>query len=414
MDIVGSGSVTLDPAGGIYNEGTAVQLTAVAAGGWEFSGWSGGGLSGSANPETVVMSADTTVTATFTADGVTASQLEVSGHDIDSSGEVSVFLNGNFVANLTPGGNNELNGGDVLPLDPLDMQAGVNTLEFIQNTAGFTWGVTGIGVMTPPPPPPPPPEAELTVDVVDTGRYGNHYGSDEHEVSLFATFTGVGTSTYYLQVTGFDIDYVDELSVRVNGTLIGDLSQGPNLGLNAGDVFTLTPDLLVEGVNSMEFRVKTVGWTWGVTNLGILTTMPEPNIVALIVGVPDTGQYGNNYGSNEHPMSLTATFEGAGVSVYELQVTGYDIDYVDEVAVYINGSFLAHLQTGPDNSHNGGDAFTLDPALLLEGENTIQFRQRTAGYTWGVKDLAVVIPTATPPPDPLVISLTVDEVDNGE
>ena len=66
VDTVGSGSVTLDPAGGTYNEGTAVQLTAVADSGWEFSGWSGGGLSGSTNPETVVMSANETVTATFT------------------------------------------------------------------------------------------------------------------------------------------------------------------------------------------------------------------------------------------------------------------------------------------------------------------------------------------------------------
>ena len=37
----GSGSVTLDPAGGSYADGTSVQLTAVPATGWHFVGWTG-------------------------------------------------------------------------------------------------------------------------------------------------------------------------------------------------------------------------------------------------------------------------------------------------------------------------------------------------------------------------------------
>jgi len=61
----GQGSVTLDPAGGVYNEGTTVTLTANPASGWEFSGWSGA-LTGSTNPTTVAMDADKSVTATFT------------------------------------------------------------------------------------------------------------------------------------------------------------------------------------------------------------------------------------------------------------------------------------------------------------------------------------------------------------
>jgi cyclophilin family peptidyl-prolyl cis-trans isomerase len=61
----GQGSVTLDPAGGVYDEGTTVTLTANPASGWEFSGWSGA-LSGSTNPATLAMNADKSVTATFT------------------------------------------------------------------------------------------------------------------------------------------------------------------------------------------------------------------------------------------------------------------------------------------------------------------------------------------------------------
>jgi hypothetical protein len=65
VNIVGNGSVTLDPASGPYVAGTEVELTAVAATDWEFSGWSGD-LSGDMNPTTITMDSDKMVTATFT------------------------------------------------------------------------------------------------------------------------------------------------------------------------------------------------------------------------------------------------------------------------------------------------------------------------------------------------------------
>ncbi|MBC7250951.1 MAG: hypothetical protein H5T62_11770, partial [Anaerolineae bacterium] len=70
VNVVGSGSVTLDPPGGTYVEGTEVTLKAKPASGWEFSGWSGD-LSGDANPASITMDSDKTVTATFVATGDT-------------------------------------------------------------------------------------------------------------------------------------------------------------------------------------------------------------------------------------------------------------------------------------------------------------------------------------------------------
>ena len=64
VNTTGSGSVTLSPSGGTYNAGTLVQLTAVPATDWVFTGWSGD-LSGAANPATLTMDANKTVTATF-------------------------------------------------------------------------------------------------------------------------------------------------------------------------------------------------------------------------------------------------------------------------------------------------------------------------------------------------------------
>jgi uncharacterized repeat protein (TIGR02543 family) len=64
VNVVGSGSVSLDPDQALYDSGTVVELTAVANAGWQFSGWSGD-LTGSTNPAGITMDGDKTVTATF-------------------------------------------------------------------------------------------------------------------------------------------------------------------------------------------------------------------------------------------------------------------------------------------------------------------------------------------------------------
>ena len=64
VNTVGQGSVTLNPPGGVYDDGTVVTLTAVPNSGWKFDNWSGD-LTGSANPDTITMNANKTVTANF-------------------------------------------------------------------------------------------------------------------------------------------------------------------------------------------------------------------------------------------------------------------------------------------------------------------------------------------------------------
>jgi len=62
---VGNGAVTLDPEGGVYDEGTVVTLTATPDEDWGFGEWSDD-VMGSQNPAVIVMDGDKTVTATFT------------------------------------------------------------------------------------------------------------------------------------------------------------------------------------------------------------------------------------------------------------------------------------------------------------------------------------------------------------
>ncbi len=65
VTVVGSGTVAKNPDQATYGHGTSVELTANAATGWTFSGWSGA-ATGSTNPVNLVMDANKSVTATFT------------------------------------------------------------------------------------------------------------------------------------------------------------------------------------------------------------------------------------------------------------------------------------------------------------------------------------------------------------
>ena len=60
----GEGTVSLNPAGGTYDEGTSVSLSAAPAAGWTFAGWVGA-VNGSRNPATVNMTGHKVVTASF-------------------------------------------------------------------------------------------------------------------------------------------------------------------------------------------------------------------------------------------------------------------------------------------------------------------------------------------------------------
>jgi hypothetical protein len=64
MQLVGNGVITPSAGTHPYLAGAQVELRAAPAAGWTFAGWDGA-VTGSANPTSLVMDADKTVTATF-------------------------------------------------------------------------------------------------------------------------------------------------------------------------------------------------------------------------------------------------------------------------------------------------------------------------------------------------------------
>ncbi|RLA52862.1 MAG: hypothetical protein DRR42_06365, partial [Gammaproteobacteria bacterium] len=90
--------------------------------------------------------------------------------------------------------------------------------------------------------------------------------TDQNETQFLTTFVSTG-SDLVLSVTGYDIDLPDEITVYLNGAPLGNLSTGPNNGLNGGDVFVIPASAQQPGNNQVLFVEQTSGWTWGVTDL---------------------------------------------------------------------------------------------------------------------------------------------------
>jgi uncharacterized repeat protein (TIGR02543 family) len=89
--------VTVDPDQPTYTHGTEVELTMGAVDpGWTFTGWSGGGCSGT-DPCTVTMNADTTVTANFTEDTYTLDLAILGNGSVGIAPEQATYTYGTVV-----------------------------------------------------------------------------------------------------------------------------------------------------------------------------------------------------------------------------------------------------------------------------------------------------------------------------
>ncbi len=316
---------------------------------------------------------ETVLTAVFENTGVNL-ELSVNGYDIDYVGEVAVSLNGSFMGFLTAGPDNGLTAGDTFYIPVLQQIPGTNNIEFREQIAGYKWGIKDLLLST------YQNDAVLIPDVADSGTYGN-YGNNPYKSSVFFVFEYTAVDME-LSVNGFDIDYVGEVAIYLNGTLVGYLSAGPNGELTTGDTIFIPASQQIPNTNVIEFRVQTAGFTWGVQDL-LLSTFQ--NDVALVPDDADGGAYGN-YGHNPYKSSVIAIFENTGVDM-QLSVNGFDIDYTGEVAVYLNGTFVAHLSMGPNGGLTTGDTFFIPATQQISGSNVIEFRVSVSGYTWGVQDL---------------------------
>src|SRR5204863_390837 len=98
---VGQGSVAKSPDQASYDHCNTVQLTATPATGWHFAGWSGA-ATGTANPVSVTMDGNKTVTATFAINTYTITASAAANGTITPSGAVSVNHGADQSFTITP------------------------------------------------------------------------------------------------------------------------------------------------------------------------------------------------------------------------------------------------------------------------------------------------------------------------
>jgi hypothetical protein len=212
----GSGS---SPSSSAYTSWSEVQLTAIPAAGWSFTGWAGS-LEGSSNPDSLILGDNVTVTATFQiVPSVTTGSSSV--------GPNSVTLNGNLT-NL--GGSPAINSAQVAFEWGLGTDYGSITVPQLQSSTGnFKASITGIAAGT-----------TYHYRAMATGN-GTGYGADQTFTTPAASANANGwwnsSWTYRAEVdisgTGTALtDYQISLSVPFNS----------NMETNFGDVRFVSAD----------------------------------------------------------------------------------------------------------------------------------------------------------------------------
>src|SRR5207249_1684039 len=146
----GSGTVAKSPDQPTYNHGTVVQLTASPAVGWHFVSWSGD-ASGTANPLSVTMDANKSITATFAINTYTLSLTTIGNGTASKSPDQPTYNHGTVVQlTATPNAGQSFVGwtGDASgTANPLSVTMDANKSITAQFTLSLSVSVVGSGTV---------------------------------------------------------------------------------------------------------------------------------------------------------------------------------------------------------------------------------------------------------------------------
>ncbi|MEX0310467.1 MAG: S8 family serine peptidase [Tateyamaria sp.] len=197
--------------------------------------------------------------------------LEFDAFDIDSTGEVEVYVNGTLVGPVSVGLNNALSAKTFL-IGVEVQQPGTNEITFVQaEKVSFKWGVTNVVIDEA-----PDDIAEMILDlgVMETGSYGNKFnGTSDTDGEVKALFQG-GNEDLLLTFDAYDLDHKGEVEVFLNGTSFAKLNKGKNNALEQQSFVIKAADQLA-GINEITFeQTRDNTFKWGVTNVEI-DVVPE-------------------------------------------------------------------------------------------------------------------------------------------
>jgi trimeric autotransporter adhesin len=239
VNTVGNGTVDQNPQPP-YVVGDVVTLTANAATGWSFAGWSGD-LTGMTNPAAITLTGNKVVTATFTHDPVSLIVSVVGSGAVDQTPQPPYGVGDVVTLTATPDANWSFAGwsGDLSGVtSPITITLDsdkVVTATFILNQANLTVNVVGNGTVSQIPMPPyvvgdvvtltATPDADWSF----AGWSGDLSGTT-NPITITLDSDKVVTATFILNQANLTVNVVG------NGTV----SQIPVPPYGVGDVVTLT------------------------------------------------------------------------------------------------------------------------------------------------------------------------------
>ncbi len=213
----------------------------------------------------------------------------------------------------------------------------------------------------------------LPLNRVDTAQHGWGWGDRAYRTTLAATFTGDGGDRL-LHVQGYDLDSASELALWLNGKRLGYLTATANNAMGTGGLWWLPATAQISGVNRIEFRQKTAGEAWGVTQLGLYAPGAAfGNLTSALIA--DRAHGG---GFELHFPKVSAG--------YLLGLSGYDSDTDNEIQLQLNDAALVDLPQGTDAAWTTRYQLLLPGSWLRSGDNRLLIKNRGAATEdWGLR-----------------------------
>jgi hypothetical protein len=185
------------------------------------------------------------------------------------------------------------------------------------------------------------------------------------------------------------------------GSFIINASAGPNgmisssgiINVTAGDnySFNIFPDtgykvldVVVDGSSQGEI------YSYNFNNIQSDRSISASFITQTFVSVPvdslDSSYYGN--GNSVHYAYMETQFTNDGNDKL-FHVQPYDIDFKDEISIFLNEFFVGYLTNTADNALGMDSLYYIPSNVMAPGTNIVRFVQNYPGETWAVTRLGL-------------------------
>ncbi len=215
-----------------------------------------------------------------------------------------------------------------------------------------------------------PPTAVHMADHYEEPFYGSYPGVPEsHDQDVVYTFDGI-PGELLLCYRLWDVDAPEEVEIVLNGYSLGFAAMTGRYGASPLVTTRIPPEYLFPGgLNTLAFRWASSGpgdmWAVGTVEITELIPLPASGFYGNLADVPG--------GDTSHPRMAGFMFEGSpGHALLFYRV--YDMDFVGELQIFLNGQWLGRVNAVADNGYSGPTPLFLpDEMVLDEGVNTLVF-----------------------------------------